>query len=262
MTKNQSTVCLQYHLPVELIRNKEIYGEGPFYIHSTATYFSSWNKKYETTANISKDDFIINIKIENIKNFPDCKKQLSEKLDALTEEVTGFEYEITLEKSQRCIYSMDIYNLEPASRYEGFVQEKVGELNKLKLKNCIKALLASGGNKTSITKDVKAIIDELSGSSTKKRKQSAFVKPTVDEIQQYINEKGYMFDAEEFYVHYESNGWMVGKVPMKKWKAACATWNKNHGQFSPAKKGRYDIDATYDIKEIERKAMFQENYEL
>ncbi|MFR5876353.1 MAG: hypothetical protein ACLUFN_07675 [Eubacterium sp.] len=261
MTKNQSTVCMQYHLPVELTRDKDI-GKGPFFIYSITKYFSKIFRKYETTAAISKDDFIINIKIENIKNYQDCKKVLSEKLDALIEDVTGFEYEITLEQSQRCVYSLDIEDLEPDSKYEGFIQEKVGELNKLKLKNCIKALLAGGGNKTSITKDVKAIIDELSGSSTKKRKKSTFVKPTVEEIQQYITEKGYDFDAEEFYNHYESNGWFVGQVPMQRWKAACATWNKKHGQFSPAKKERYNIDSTYDIKELERKAMFKENYEL
>lgn len=54
-----------------------------------------------------------------------------------------------------------------------------------------------------------------------------FVKPTVEELQTYIDEKGYNLDAEYFYDYYERNGWMVGKNKMKDWKAAIRTWNKN-----------------------------------
>lgn len=56
--------------------------------------------------------------------------------------------------------------------------------------------------------------------STKKR----FIKPTIEEIDAYIKEKGYKFSAEAFYFHYESKGWMVGKNKMTNWKSACSTW--------------------------------------
>jgi hypothetical protein len=58
-------------------------------------------------------------------------------------------------------------------------------------------------------------------------KEKRFVKPTIQEIQAHILEKGYTFDAEAFYAFYESNGWKVGKNPMKNWKMACTTWAKN-----------------------------------
>ena len=54
-----------------------------------------------------------------------------------------------------------------------------------------------------------------------------FQKPTVEEVDAHIKEKGYGFDAESFVAYYDSNGWMVGKKPMKNWKAACITWQRN-----------------------------------
>lgn len=63
--------------------------------------------------------------------------------------------------------------------------------------------------------------------SVQPKKAERFVKPTIDEIKAHIFEKGYTFDAEAFYAFYESNGWKVGKNPMKNWKMACTTWAKN-----------------------------------
>lgn len=67
-----------------------------------------------------------------------------------------------------------------------------------------------------------------------KKKTVRFVKPTVEEIAQYIAEKNYHINAESFFNFYESKGWVVGKSPMKDWKAATRTWEKtwedNHPQ--------------------------------
>jgi len=54
-----------------------------------------------------------------------------------------------------------------------------------------------------------------------------FVPPSIEQIQKHIDEKGYTFSAEAFHAHYDSNGWMIGKSKMKKWKAACVTWKLN-----------------------------------
>ena len=53
-----------------------------------------------------------------------------------------------------------------------------------------------------------------------------FTKPTLDELQRVITDKGYDVDAEEFLAFYDSNGWKVGKNPMKSWKSALVTWHK------------------------------------
>ena len=59
-------------------------------------------------------------------------------------------------------------------------------------------------------------------------------RPTVTDVKAYIIEKGYHFDAEDFVAFYESNGWKVGKNPMKDWKAACRTWESNWKKKQPS----------------------------
>jgi len=58
-----------------------------------------------------------------------------------------------------------------------------------------------------------------------------FVKPTPQEVDAYILERGYRgFSGEEFVSFYQSKGWVIGKQPMKDWKAAVTTWAKRHGK--------------------------------
>ena len=62
-----------------------------------------------------------------------------------------------------------------------------------------------------------------------KAKAKRFVKPTLDEVANYIQERKSfkIVDAEKFFDFYSSNGWRVGKNAMKDWKAAVRTWEKN-----------------------------------
>lgn len=62
----------------------------------------------------------------------------------------------------------------------------------------------------------------------KPKKNSHFVPPSVQEVQAYCKERNNGIDAEAFIAHYESNGWMVGKVKMTKWKSAVITWEKQN----------------------------------
>lgn len=61
---------------------------------------------------------------------------------------------------------------------------------------------------------------------SKKRAASAFIPPTLEEIQDYINENNLNIDAAYFYDHYEGNGWYVGSRKMKDWKATLRNWNR------------------------------------
>ena len=63
-----------------------------------------------------------------------------------------------------------------------------------------------------------------------KAKVKRFVKPTIEEIIDYCNERNNDVDADKFYDYYSSNGWKVGKNAMKDWKASVRTWEKNTTQ--------------------------------
>lgn len=54
-----------------------------------------------------------------------------------------------------------------------------------------------------------------------------FTPPTREEVAAYIAEKGYRVDPDRWMAYYESNGWKVGRNPMKDWKAAVVTWARN-----------------------------------
>lgn len=40
-------------------------------------------------------------------------------------------------------------------------------------------------------------------------------------------------DPEQFVNFYAAKGWKIGKSPMKDWKAAVRTWEKNHRENEP-----------------------------
>ena len=61
----------------------------------------------------------------------------------------------------------------------------------------------------------------------KKPKRKRFVPPTLSEVSDYCRERQNSVDPERFIDYYESNGWRVGKNPMKDWKAAVRTWEKS-----------------------------------
>ena len=62
--------------------------------------------------------------------------------------------------------------------------------------------------------------------TNRERGAKKFIKPSPEEIQNYLDEKNITsFTAEKFYNFYEANGWMIGKNKMKNWKACCNNWN-------------------------------------
>ena len=57
-----------------------------------------------------------------------------------------------------------------------------------------------------------------------------FSPPSVEDVQNFIIEKGYNVDAEAFVAFYTSKNWFVGKNKMKCWRSAVVTWQtRNEG---------------------------------
>ena len=65
------------------------------------------------------------------------------------------------------------------------------------------------------------------------KKKSRFTPPSADEVREYIKEKRYVVDAEAFCAFYDSNGWKVGRNPMKDWRRALVTWDKCRRDSAP-----------------------------
>ena len=98
-------------------------------------------------------------------------------------------------------------------------------------------------------------------SSTKSKPVKKFAKPTIEEIEKFITEYSLVekFEVPEniskdIFNHYESNGWKVGKNPMKDWKSAVRGWLGREIKKQNSKSGgdKIDdlIDATAEVKDV------------
>lgn len=107
-----------------------------------------------------------------------------------------------------------------------------------------KALLAEKENKAYTENDMPCIHDgynmdtqvrlELGedslGKSKGKKTAGRFTPPTVEDVQAYIDEKGYTVNAEKFVAYYASNGWKVGRTKMVDWKMAVVGWQTRENE--------------------------------
>lgn len=97
---------------------------------------------------------------------------------------------------------------------------------------------------------------------SKKIVPRVFSPPTLDQIREFfqfqlsgkhlvgvLNEENRLFEAEKFFHHYESNGWLLaGKVPMRSWKSACRSWTakipyfSRKAGFAPAERKNFHVE--------------------
>lgn len=80
-----------------------------------------------------------------------------------------------------------------------------------------------------------------------KKEKVSFSPPSLQEVQEYCDERQNGISAESFVNFYQSKNWMVGKNKMTDWKAAIRTWeqkrkdqtngksNTEYSRFSPPK---------------------------
>ncbi len=55
-------------------------------------------------------------------------------------------------------------------------------------------------------------------------KSKKFIPPTVEQVREYVIEKGYKVDAENFVDFYATTDWFRGKTKIKSWKSCVSTW--------------------------------------
>lgn len=80
--------------------------------------------------------------------------------------------------------------------------------------------------------------------------------PTLEEVKAYCSERKNKVDPERWYDYYTSNGWKVGKNPMKDWKAAVRTWERGEAKTykgRPKSQTFFNYEEKpYDPEECER----------
>jgi len=88
---------------------------------------------------------------------------------------------------------------------------------------------------------------------------TAFAKPTIQEIKDYCEERKNNIDAETFFNHYETANWFRGKTKIKKWKACVRTWeNKDKKESTEIKPMGMDDVTNREEYEAYRERNWQE----
>lgn len=107
-----------------------------------------------------------------------------------------------------------------------------------------------------------SVIPSLSGSAREEDLcRRRFVPPTIEDVRDYIYGRGPEYqsiDPEEFVAFYQSKGWMVGKAPMKDWRAALTTWARKRvrsgGRPQEPVKAQVEIALEENAKTLRRLA--------
>ena len=87
-----------------------------------------------------------------------------------------------------------------------------------------------------------------------KEKTRFFVKPSLEEIEQYIKEQNYNVEPDNFLNFYESKGWKVGNQAMKDWKACVRTWqSKDKNKFLEQRVGKQAVKNMDSLKRFNEK---------
>lgn len=83
--------------------------------------------------------------------------------------------------------------------------------------------ISDGINSISVGRNEQSRVEK-----SREEKNNIFVPPTVLEVAEYCQERKNNVSAEAFVDFYTANGWVQGKgKPIKDWKAAVRTWEKN-----------------------------------
>jgi hypothetical protein len=72
----------------------------------------------------------------------------------------------------------------------------------------------------------KAEAEAEADKSKVKNKSAHFVRPSLEEVAQYVSSRGDKISPEAWMDFYESKGWKIGRDPMKDWKSSVRTWER------------------------------------
>ena len=109
--------------------------------------------------------------------------------------------------------------------YELFIEkcEKNGEISRNYWQN--KKANETECNRTDTERHPKLKQKQLTKTKTKTK---TFIKPTLQEVKDYCEERNNNINAQYFISYYEAKDWMIGKNKIKDWKACVRTWEQRN----------------------------------
>ncbi len=169
-----------------------------FYMLDDCDYAGVWTPNFKIAKAMVGEDF----------EPSEVKRYLKERIEFLSDEYWYIKKFITYQ------YKTDIQGLNPNNRVHYSIISRLNQFNFFK-------------PLPSPSLGVKDKDKDKDKEKDKDRSVKKFQKPSITEIEKYCKSRNNEIDAEQFFNHYESNGWKVGRNSMKDWKASIVTWEKN-----------------------------------
>ncbi len=94
----------------------------------------------------------------------------------------------------------------------------------------------------------------------RREKEGASAPPTLENVIGYCRENGLVVDAERFFAHYSSRGWMSGKDRIRDWKGKLRNWDRQDRKTAGASRAKATglsnfEQRDYDMQDLERRLL-------
>jgi hypothetical protein len=120
----------------------------------------------------------------------------------------------------------------------GYSETQITQANPSEPKKAVSVSVSVSGSVSDSVSDSECIVEQSSPTPTPKPKPNTLPQPAQGDILDYMIEytksKNQSFaksfletESAKMFNYYESKGWIVGKSPMKNWKAAARNWLLN-----------------------------------
>lgn len=88
-------------------------------------------------------------------------------------------------------------------------------------------------------------------STLTRSKNELLERPSAEQVQKYFaQQKASEVEAEKFFNHFQSNGWLVGgRAPMKDWQAAARKWLLNSSTYKSQKNSNLHVSPDKNYNE-------------
>ena len=236
---------------------------NPTHISLYMAIFQLWNQnRFQNPIGISRDELMRISKIASYATYHKCIRELDErdfvKYMPSYNPFKGSTLEVVnLDFYTKPIQKKEIKKLKTQQKMKQVNEQAIEQLNEQVLnKHCTSTELLPYINNTNSTNVVNAQAlknqnqnkdchpdlssraqsrDEGKLLEKKGKESSEKIPPIWEEVALFFKEKNNSeIEAQKFYNHFQSNGWLVGgKSKMKDWKAAARNWMLNSKNFQP-----------------------------
>ncbi|AEA42581.1 hypothetical protein [Fluviicola taffensis] len=218
---------MNYIIHIEKINDLFVEDErlSPWHISLYYALFHLWNHaKFPEYLSISRFEMMKASKIGSVNTYLKCLKEL----DAF-----GYiKYQPSKNPQKGSL--IHLFRFDTSSEQEVYNEHTSSDTtSELRVRPYINNIKQEKQYKTNIvgTQDIASHVKQTSA----KEKRWRFSLPQIEEIEVFfLEQESSNPEAQKFFNHFESNGWLVGgKSKMKNWKAAARNWIINSKKWNP-----------------------------